>query len=102
MAAEISGPRLCWFKVYPKAIAHKTNLPGECTLGMEFSSRPLGRCPNPPLVESHHLVKIKKGEIWCFLKMASLASVASMALDKKKEECDFVKNKRMRIRPLGR
>ena len=60
MAAEISGPRLCWFKVYPKAIAHKTNLPGECTLGMEFSSRPLGQCPNPPLVESHHLVKIKK------------------------------------------
>ena len=69
---------------------------------MEFSSRPLGLCPNPPLVESHHLVKIKKGEIWCFLKMASLASVASMALDKQKEECDFVKNKRMRIRPLGR
>lgn len=34
--------------------------------------------------------------------MASLASVASMALDKQKEECDFVKNKRMRIRPLGR
>ena len=25
-----------------------------------------------------------------------------MALDKQKEECDFVKNKRMRIRPLGR
>ena len=61
MAASISGPRLCWFKVYPKAIAHKTNLPGECTLGMEFSSRPLGQCPNPPLVESHHLVKIEKG-----------------------------------------